>query len=104
MQRSIRYFLVSVFLCLASARVVFAGAFSVGPIELTVNDLAREEKFFTQVLNFEKVTELETRNGEMDALLSLEGAQLRSAELKLGEERVLLTEHLRNKGRPIPSD
>jgi catechol 2,3-dioxygenase-like lactoylglutathione lyase family enzyme len=42
--------------------------------------------------------------GAADDLLGLSGTQLRSAELKLGDERITLTEHLTNKGRAIPSD
>src|SRR5207247_8805704 len=39
-----------------------------------------------------------------DELLGLSGTQLRSAELKLGDERITLTEHLTNKGQPIAAD
>ena len=37
-------------------------------------------------------------------LLGLSGMRLRSAELKLGDERRVLTGHLKNKGWAIPSD
>ena len=42
--------------------------------------------------------------GEHDALLGLSGARTRSAELRLGEERITLTEYLANKGRLILPD
>jgi hypothetical protein len=37
-------------------------------------------------------------------LLALKDTELRTSELKLGDERIRLTEHLRNKGRAIPAD
>ena len=76
----------------------------VGAIGLTVGDLDRELEFYTKVLPFEKVSEAKTAPGAADELLGLSGTQLRSADLKLGDERITLTEHLTNKGRPIPRD
>jgi catechol 2,3-dioxygenase-like lactoylglutathione lyase family enzyme len=76
----------------------------VGAIGLTVGDLEREIEFYTTVLSFEKVSESKSTPGAADGLLGLSGTQLRSADLKLGDERITLTEHLTNKGRSIPSD
>src|SRR5688572_10940273 len=76
----------------------------VGAIGLTVGDLDRQVEFYTRVLPFEKVSESKSVPGAADGLLGLIGTQLRSAELKLGDERITLTEHLTNKGRPIPAD
>jgi catechol 2,3-dioxygenase-like lactoylglutathione lyase family enzyme len=82
-----------------------AGAVTeVGPIGLTVADLDREVKFFTEVLSFTKVSEREARGREIAALTSIPRAQTRTATLRLGEERVELTEHVANTGRPIPPD
>jgi len=76
----------------------------VGAIGLTVGDLDREIEFYTRVLPFEKVSASKSTAGAADGLLGLTGTQLRSADLKIGDERITLTEHLTNKGRPIPSD
>jgi catechol 2,3-dioxygenase-like lactoylglutathione lyase family enzyme len=76
----------------------------VGAIGLTVGDLDRAVEFYTKILPFEKVSESKTAPGAADELLGLSSTQLRSAELKLGDERITLTEHLANKGRPIPAD
>src|SRR5206468_3668316 len=73
-------------------------------IGLTVNDLDREVEFYTKVLPFERVSESKSGPGKADELLGLTGTQLRTADLKLGEEHVTLTEHLANKGRPVPRD
>src|SRR6266542_5071016 len=76
----------------------------VGAIGLTVGDLDRALEFYTKELPFEKVSESKTAPGAADELLGLSGTQLRIAELKLGDERITLTEHLTNKGRGVPSD
>jgi len=76
----------------------------VGIIELTVGDLGRELNFYTNTLPFELLSVSESSGEEQGARLGLPGARLRVATLKLGEEHIALTEHLTNKGRPIPSD
>src|SRR5216684_2716593 len=60
--------------------------------------------FYTNTLPFELVSISEASTPEQDALLGLSGVKLRLAMLRLGDERITLTEHLGNKGRPIPAD
>jgi catechol 2,3-dioxygenase-like lactoylglutathione lyase family enzyme len=76
----------------------------VGAIGLTVGDLDRELVFYTNTLPFELVSISEASGREQAALLGLSDVRLRVASLKLGNERITLTEHLTNKGRPIPFD
>ena len=76
----------------------------VGAIGLTVNDLGRELHFYTNTLPFELISISEASGKEQDDLLGLQNVKLRIATLRLGDERVMLTEHLGNKGRPIPAD
>ena len=76
----------------------------VGAIGMTVSDLDHEVEFYTKVLPFEKLSESKSAPGAADELLGLSGTRLQSAELTLGDERIRLTEHLTNKGRPIPLD
>lgn len=76
----------------------------VGPIGLTVGDLRRELHFYTNTLPFELVSISEVSGKDQDALLDLKNVKLRIATLKLGDERITLTEHLGRKGKPIPSD
>ena len=91
-------------LLLLLALPVLAAVREVGAIGLTVNDLGRELNFYTNTLPFELVSISETSGKEQDALLGLKNVKLRVATLKLGEERITLTEHLSKKGRPIPQD
>jgi catechol 2,3-dioxygenase-like lactoylglutathione lyase family enzyme len=82
----------------------FAGVREIGPVGMTVNNLARELPFYTNTLPFELVSIAEASGAAQDSLLNLPGARLRVATLKLGEESLLLTEHVADKGRPIPPD
>jgi catechol 2,3-dioxygenase-like lactoylglutathione lyase family enzyme len=77
---------------------------AVGPLGLTVSDLDRSVKFFTQVLDFRKVSETEFQGQAYDRLTGISGTRGRIARLQIGEETVELTEYLAPTGRPIPLD
>jgi catechol 2,3-dioxygenase-like lactoylglutathione lyase family enzyme len=80
------------------------GVREVGGIGLTVGDLDRGLKFYTNTLPFELISISEAAGKEQDAVLGLSDVKLRVAKLKLGDEFITLTEHILNKGRPIPAD
>ena len=81
-----------------------AGVREVGAIGLTVGNLDRELMFYTNTLPFELISISEASNREQHPLLGLSDVKLRVAKLKLGDERITLTEHVANKGRLIPAD
>jgi catechol 2,3-dioxygenase-like lactoylglutathione lyase family enzyme len=81
-----------------------AGVREVGAIGLTVGALDRELMFYTNTLPFELISISEASGREQDALLGLSDVKLRVAMLKLGDERITLTEHVGIKGRQIPAD
>jgi catechol 2,3-dioxygenase-like lactoylglutathione lyase family enzyme len=60
-------------------------------VGMTVSDMDRSVAFFTDVLTFEKVSDVE-------------GAGQRVVRLRLGTEQIELTEYLAAPGRPIPAD
>lgn len=91
-------------LLLLLALPIMAAVREVGAIGLIVDDLNRELMFYTNTLPFELVSISEASGKEQDALLGLKNVKLRTATLKLGEERITLTEHLSKKGRLIPQD
>lgn len=91
-------------LLMVFALPILAGVREVGAIGLTVGDLGRALPFYTNTLPFELVSASATGGKEDDDLLGLSKVKLRVATLKLGDERITLTEHLGKKGRPIPSD
>lgn len=76
----------------------------VGPIELTVDQLDRVLPFYTNTLSFTLLGITRAKGSALEQLLDLHGAETRSAKLQLGDEQVILTEHLTHKGRPIPAD
>lgn len=76
----------------------------VGSIGLTVDNLARETKFFSEVLQFQAVNESEREEGDLGALTGIPDAKIRTVTLGLGDERITLTEWDKPKGKLIPSD
>jgi catechol 2,3-dioxygenase-like lactoylglutathione lyase family enzyme len=71
---------------------------------MTVSDMDRSVEFFSRVLSFEKVSDVEVTGEEYEHLQGLFGIRLRVVRLKLGEEYITLTEFLAPRGRPIPVD
>ncbi|HET9481660.1 MAG TPA: VOC family protein, partial [Candidatus Polarisedimenticolia bacterium] len=81
-----------------------ARALAVESIGLTVADLDRSVRFFTEVLAFTKESQVEAAGVDVERLQGLFGLRLRRARLRLGEEAIELTEYLAPWGRPIPAD
>ena len=73
-------------------------------VGFTVSDLDREVALFTEVLEFEKLSEIEVHGDAYEHLTGVFGARARVARLRLGEEIVELTEFLTPQSRPIPVD
>jgi catechol 2,3-dioxygenase-like lactoylglutathione lyase family enzyme len=94
---------LAVFVFLLATPRAFSAVHNVQSIGLTVNDLEREVRFFTQVLPFEEISRYELKGQAAAQLLGLPHAELKRAVLKLGSETITLTEH-HEKGRPIPAD
>lgn len=95
---------VTLALLLFIATAAQAAVREVGAIGLTVGNLDFVLPFYTNALPFELKGISTASDADQDALLGLSGARTRSAKLQLGSERIILTEHIANKGRPIPSD
>jgi catechol 2,3-dioxygenase-like lactoylglutathione lyase family enzyme len=77
---------------------------SVATIGLTVSDMARAVAFYTGVLTFEKVSDVEVAGRPYELLQGVFGARMRVVTLQLGGERLELTEYLAPRGRPMPDD
>jgi catechol 2,3-dioxygenase-like lactoylglutathione lyase family enzyme len=73
-------------------------------VGLTVADLARSVAFYTRVLTFEKVSDVEVTGSPYERLQGVFGLRMRVVRLRLGEELIDLTEYLAPRGRPIPVD
>ena len=78
---------------------------AVTTVGLTVSDLDRSVDFYAGVLGFEKESETEAAGAAYEHLQGLFGLRMRVARLRLGAERIELTEYLApSTGRPIPPD
>src|SRR5918999_5599064 len=77
---------------------------SVDAVGMTVSDIDRSVEFFSKVLSFEKVSDVEVAGSEYERLQGVFGARMRIARMRLGDEFIELTEYLTPKGRPIPVD
>ena len=64
----------------------------------------RAVDFYTSVLSFEKVSDVEVSGREYELLSGVFGARMRVVRLRLGTESIELTEFLAPKGRPVPAD
>jgi catechol 2,3-dioxygenase-like lactoylglutathione lyase family enzyme len=81
-----------------------AGARAVEMVGLTVSDMDRSIRFYTQVLDFVKVSDAEVSGTQYDSLEGVFGAQLRVVRLRLVGEVLQLTQYLAPQGRPFPAD
>ena len=85
----------------ASAQITASRVESVG---FTVADMDKAIDFYTRVLPFEKVSDVETYGTEIEHLSGVFGARVRVVRLRLGDETLELTEYLTPRGRAIPVD
>ncbi|MBX9599851.1 MAG: VOC family protein [Bryobacteraceae bacterium] len=76
---------------------------AVESVGMTVSDLDRSVEFYTRVLGFEKLSELEVAGPEYDHMTGVFGVRLRRVKLRLGSETIELTEFLAPAGRPAPA-
>jgi catechol 2,3-dioxygenase-like lactoylglutathione lyase family enzyme len=76
----------------------------VGAIGMTVSDMQRSVEFFSKVLTFEQVSDVEVWGDAYEHLEGIFGVRMRVVRMKLGTEAVELTEYLTPKGKPFPAD
>ena len=77
---------------------------AVDSVGLTVSDLDRSVEFYSKVLSFEKISEIEIEGPEYERLQGVFGLRMRTARMRLGGEFIELTEFLAPVGRPAPPD
>ncbi len=83
-----------------SASVVQA----VASVSMTVSDMDRILKFYTEVLPFRKISDVEVWGSEYEHLQGVFGMRMRVAQLQLGDEVIELIDYLTPEGQPIPAD
>jgi catechol 2,3-dioxygenase-like lactoylglutathione lyase family enzyme len=77
---------------------------AVESVGMTVHDMDRALAFYTGVLPFRKEFDVEIAGRPFEQLHGVFGARARIVGLRLGDERLELTEYLAPKGRPMPAD
>ncbi|MFB2834920.1 VOC family protein [Floridanema evergladense] len=77
---------------------------AVESVGMTVSDIDKSVEFYSQVLSFNKVSDIEVLGTEYEKLQGLFGVRMRVVRMQLGNEFIELTEYLTPKGRPIPID
>lgn len=85
----------------AGARGLVSRVESIG---MTVADMDRALSFYTRVLGFEPVSDVEVADAPYERLQGVFPLRMRVVRLALGEETLELTEYLAPRGRPIPHD
>jgi len=77
---------------------------AVGAVGMTVGNMERSIAFYSDVLGFEKVSDVEVWGEDYERLQGVFGLRMRVVRLRLGDESIELTEYLTPRGRPIPVD
>jgi catechol 2,3-dioxygenase-like lactoylglutathione lyase family enzyme len=77
---------------------------AVQSVGMTVGDMDRAVAFYSSVLSFEKVSDVEVAGREYELLSGVFGARMRIVRMRLGSETIELTEFLAPRGRPFPGD
>ena len=76
----------------------------VGAIGMTVSDMDASIDFYSRVLSFEKISDVEVAGEDYERLQGVFGLRMRVVRMRLGDEFIELTEYLTPKGRPVPVD
>lgn len=76
----------------------------VGAIGMTVSDMDTSVNFYSKVLSFEKVSDVEVTGDDYERLEGVFGLRMRVVRMRLADEYIDLTEYLAPKGRPVPVD
>jgi catechol 2,3-dioxygenase-like lactoylglutathione lyase family enzyme len=77
---------------------------TVNTVAMTVADTDRSVAFYTQVLSFARVSDVEVAGPEYEHLDGVFGLRMRIVRLRLGDEYLTLIQYLVPRGRPFPVD
>jgi catechol 2,3-dioxygenase-like lactoylglutathione lyase family enzyme len=77
---------------------------AVAMVGMTVADMDRAIDFYSRVLTFERVSDVEVNGRPYELLQGVFGLRMRVVRMRLGEETIELTEYLAPRGRPMPTD
>src|SRR5215470_7353333 len=93
-----RWILLWLVLCLSPSWAQSQGGSprvqAVGAIGITVSDMDRAVDFYSRVLTFEKVADVEVAGDTYEHLQGLFGLRMRVVRMRLGDEFIELTEYI----------
>jgi catechol 2,3-dioxygenase-like lactoylglutathione lyase family enzyme len=81
-----------------------ASAVSVDSIGITVSDMDRAIDFYSNVLQFKKVSDIEVAGDAYEHLQGVFGCRMRIVRMKLGDESIELIDYLAPEGKQFPVD
>jgi len=76
----------------------------VDAVGIVVSDMIRSVKFYSEVLKFKKVSDVELQGSDWERLYGVFGLHIRKVRMKLGDESIELIDYLTAGGRSIPED
>lgn len=103
MRRTIFYVLAIIKAFLIST-ISLSQVMKVEAIGITVKEMDRSVKFYTEVLGFKKISDQEFKGENFEKLQGVFGLNMRVVRLQLGDEIIELTDYLTTGGRSIPED
>src|SRR5215510_7829531 len=77
---------------------------AVDAIEITVSEMDRAVDFYSRVLNFKKLSDVELVGESYEHLEGVFGLRIHAVRIQLGEEQIELQEFIVPKGAPISPD
>jgi catechol 2,3-dioxygenase-like lactoylglutathione lyase family enzyme len=92
------------FIAAIFSAAVFAQIKKVDAIGITVSEMNRSVKFYSEVFGFKKVSDIELYGREYEQLQGIFGLRMRIVRMQLGDEFIELTDYLTSGGRSIPED
>jgi catechol 2,3-dioxygenase-like lactoylglutathione lyase family enzyme len=88
----------------AQSTTTDAAVIGVESVGMTVSNMDRAVDFYTSVLGFQKLSDVEVAGEAYEQLEGVFGLRMRIVRLQLGDEVLELTQYLAPRGRPIPVD
>jgi len=103
MKHLIQWAVRIIFICLLniSASAQVSRVESVG---ITVENMDRSVKFYSDALGFKKISDTELKGTNYENLEGIYGLHIRVVRMQLGDEYIDLTDYLTSGGRSIPDD
>ncbi len=99
-----KYWLLSLLLLAFNLQAPAAFSVTVESVGITVSDMDRAVDFYSNVLQFEKVSDFEVAGEAYEHLQGVFGCRIRVVRMKLGSEFIDLIDYLAPEGKPVPVD